>query len=642
LNGIKAALRLSGFIRSAALIILKASMVKYSCLSEILPVLLMLQVFFLPGAAGSDSGVDIGAASLRGPWLFFFAGMDSSRAFAAADTLPQCDTVALPHTFPRRDTTVPPPAGIGWYFKNIPVSPEMAGHDVFLEFDGVCLRAEIFVEGRTAGKSLFPYVPFRVDLTPFVNNKGRIRVAIRIDNRLSEREFPDIKANGWWQYGGLVRDVRLTVLQRKRIDRADIRTVHLMSDTFDLQVHLIPASIRWDSVVIAVSPDQNASPVRLGSMTGTKAALRCDALQPWTPDTPRLYDISLTPWFNGRPGDTMRLRRGFCQMVAQGPRLLLNGKPVYLRGMSRHDIGTDAHPLLDRTQRLRDLLELKTCGVNFLRIAHFPQARDIYELCDSLGMLVMDEIPVWKSDPKFLGSPEGRKYGAAYVRALIEAHGNHTSIVLWSLGNQFASYKDQVARYVAVTARQAKTADPSRMVTYCSYYYQWDKGFPYVDVISINEYFGWELASLPMLSMVLDKLHQEWPDKPFIISEFGPQAAYGLRNPQPQLAGIFRSVLSKDLSEDHQALYLKSHIDTIWSRRSFVNGMVVWAYADYCSQLNKARTSGMPVGLNACGIVTEDRKKKLGYEAVRERYTVLRQQWAKESGTGETGRATSQ
>jgi hypothetical protein len=161
-------------------------------------------------------------------------------------------------------------------------------------------------------------------------------------------------------------------------------------------------------------------------------------------------------------------------------------------------------------------------------------------------------------------------------------------------------------------------------------------------VISINEYFGWELASLPMLSMVLDKLHQEWPDKPFIISEFGPQAAYGLRNPQPQLAGIFRSVLSKDLSEDHQALYLKSHIDTIWSRRSFVNGMVVWAYADYCSQLNKARTSGMPVGLNACGIATEDRKKKLGYEAVRERYTVLRQQWAKESGTGETGRATSQ
>jgi beta-galactosidase len=187
-----------------------------------------------------------------------------------------------------------------------------------------------------------------------------------------------------------------------------------------------------------------------------------------------------------------------------------------------------------------------------------------------------------------------------------------------------------VAEYVDSVARETRRADPSRLVTYCSYYYLWDKGFPHVDVISINEYFGWELGSLPVLSKMLDNIHRDWPHKPLIVSELGAQAHYGMHNPQPQLAGIVRSVLSKDLSEEHQALYLQSHMDTIWNRRAFINGMVVWGYADYRSGLNKARTSDMPPGLNACGIVTEDRKSKLSYEAVKERFGIFRSRSAVE------------
>jgi beta-glucuronidase len=168
-----------------------------------------------------------------------------------------------------------------------------------------------------------------------------------------------------------------------------------------------------------------------------------------------------------------------------------------------------------------------------------------------------------------------------------------------------------------------RSADPSRLVTYCSYHYLWDRGFPYVDVISINEYFGWELASLPLLAGMLDKVHRAWPEKPVIVSEVGAQAGFGIHNFEPQLAGILTSMLSKDLSEEHQALYIGSHLDTIWAKRSYVNGVVVWAYADYFCRMNKARTTTMPAGINACGIVTTDRKRKQSYTTVKERFGMI-------------------
>jgi hypothetical protein len=112
-----------------------------------------------------------------------------------------------------------------------------------------------------------------------------------------------------------------------------------------------------------------------------------------------------------------------------------------------------------------------------------------------------------------------------------------------------------------------------------------------------------------------------------LVSEFGVQSKIGLKNPAAHLAGVVKSMVTKDLSEDHHQLFLRSHMDTIWTRRAFVGGMVVWSYNDYMSYLNKARTADMPVGLNACGMVTRDREKKLSWEIMRQRYDFFRAQF---------------
>ena len=187
-----------GFFKNAAFIIIKTLTVRSKCFNIFLFSYLVLVFLLIPDAvSGVGSGAESRVGHLKSTWQFYFAGTDSSRAFAHSDTLPEFDTVTLPHTFPRQDSAGPPPAGIGWYLTDIPISPTFSGKDLFIEFGGVCLRADVFADGRIAGESPFPYMPFRIDLTPFIQGQRKIRLAVRVDNRLRDRELPDKKANGF-------------------------------------------------------------------------------------------------------------------------------------------------------------------------------------------------------------------------------------------------------------------------------------------------------------------------------------------------------------------------------------------------------------------------------------------------------------
>ena len=560
-------------------------------------------------------------------WKFYFAGRDSSSSYSHFDSTRRYKDVTIPHTFPASRKNNVPRQGFGWYFRDVEVPELSSDKEIFLSSEGVSLLAKVFINGTYAGASSYPYLPFSINLTPFLKGQTKLHVAVMVDNRLIAGRLPDTRARGWWVYGGLIREIGLRVVPVPRIDDVRVFTIHRADDTFDLLLRFPRQDTAWDSVSLSFSAPDGPPHVFRATVRSPDTVLRFGGIRPWTPESPLCYRFAFVPYFADRPGDTLRLWRGFCQLAARESQLFLNGNPYYLRGMARHDVLDSSGPLLSREERRADLCDMKSMGVNFLRIAHFPQHRDIYELCDSLGILVMDEIPAWKSDPLFLGSARVGAYGAGYARAMAEAHANYTCVCLWSLGNQLASYKTAIADYVSAASAEVKKCDPSRPVTYCSYYYQWDKAFSHVDVISVNEYFGWELASLGMLGPMLDKIKKEWPGRPVLVSEFGAQSKPGLRNPSARLAGVVKSMVSKDLSEDHHTLFLRSHMDTIWTRRDFVAGMVVWSYNDYMSYLNKARTPDMPFGLNACGMVTVSREKKKSWNVVQQRFNLFRDEY---------------
>lgn len=560
---------------------------------------------------------------LAGGWQFCFTDNDSVPGILQHKEKYHFQNVAIPHVFPLQNKTIVPAIGFGWYACDMDIPAAYHGKDVFLDFEGVCLRCDVFVNGIRAGGSSYAYLPFRIYLTPFCAGKTHLSIMVRVDNRLLPNQIPDVKARGWWLYGGIIRNVHLVVQPKQKIDNAELRTFYRGRDTFDLHVKLIPGQTVWDSVELSVLSTGKRRHENSCTIHRCDTTIRFSGITPWTPENPYRYTFIFVPFFKGKAGDTLVCCRGFCQLTAQDDKLYLNGKPYRLRGISRHDVWADKGPLLTRGDRLKDFADIKSLGVNCIRIAHFPQDRDVYEICDSIGLLVMDEIPAWKTDAGFLGSAQGTAFACGYMKQLISAHGNYSCIALWSIGNQINSFQKSVAGYVEQVCKCVKENDASRLVTFCSYCYMWDKAFSSVDVISINEYFGWELASVSMLAPMLRQIHKDWPHKPVLVSEIGAQSCLGLREANPSLAGVLKSMLTKDLSEDHQALYIQSHLDTIEHCNSFVCGTFIWTYADYKSYLNKAKTASMPFGINACGIVSEDRKPKMSYYILKNYYNKI-------------------
>lgn len=549
-------------------------------------------------------------------WVFVFSEDDAARPNESDSLLSLGKPVELPHQFPHSDRGEPS-TGIGWYHTKIPVKKDWRFGDIQLYCPGAALWASVYINRKPVFESEHAYLPFRVTIPSKALERDSIELHIRVDSRLPENNIPDENCKGWWIYGGLIRGLYLCPVPKNRIDSWNIFTKWVREDSFQVELSLQTAGVAPDSVSVRVTEIATDSTFRTSFSNGNSISLSLKGFDSWSPENPVLHLFSVQTYRDGKKLDSVSFRRGLCQLTVDNGKVRLNGENVFIRGVGRHDVAGDSGPMITRERRIKDLVDIKGLGANLLRIAHFPQHPDIYHLCDSLGLLIMDEIPAWKTEPRFLCTPEGKKTGCEYMAAIIQEHGRYTSPQIWSIGNEFDGYRNCVAEYATEVTACIKALNPEYLVTYCSYFYMFDKAFAPLDIISINEYFGWHLASLGLLAKMLDKIHSDWPDKPVLISEFGAQSALNLRNRKAELAGPISSMLTKDLSEDHQSLFLTAHLDTIFARREFITGATVWAYNDFMAYSVKPRTRDMPYGLNSCGLVTRDRQPKLSHSAIR-------------------------
>lgn len=561
-------------------------------------------------------------------WRFRFTARDSSFSYAQ-DSVKNAWwlNVTIPHSYNNGQDIAKHTKGFGWYITEITIKRK-AGEELFLEFGGVALRCKVFINGELAGKNRLAYLPFRVPVKAV--DQQTIQIAVQVDNRLLKRDIPDVSCNGWWIYGGLVREVALVRLPVKRVENCQIRTVYAGPDSFHVFFSCDTVQCKPDSIAICISGDGE---IQHGFRVAADDTFFIGGINAWSPENPVLYNFTITPFWNGEEGRTVTIKRGFCQLSVKNAKLLLNGKPIFIRGVGRHDVGKHAigHGLT-REERREDLLAIKSLGANMLRIAHFPQHHDIYEICDSIGLIVMDEMPAWKSPPGLLGDSFRRRKLFAYMDALIDAHGNHTCLGIWCVGNEINGMNYSVKEYVKAMADFMKQKDHSRIFTYTSFFYQFDKAFEYADIIAINEYFGWYLGSVDMLNSLFTSIHKNFPDKPIVVTEFGAAAAFGIRNKEATLAGPIKSVFTKDFSEDYQALLIKEQIKTIWRNRKICNGAVVWCYNDFMENRKMPNPKILESGITGLGIVTEERKKKLVFNTVKREFKAIRMEMIKNNG----------
>ena len=502
------------------------------------------------------------------------------------------------------------------------------GERALLRFAAVAIRSKVWVNGKLAGEHLFPYTGFTLDVTELVK-PGRNVLAVMADNQLLKDAIPDLACTGWWNYGGINRGVWLDIVPA--VYARDLTVTTKMAPggwTIAMTAELVNRGAESNVTLQAELEDvagrllwKHTESRRLAAGEARVAPPVSGALPayPWSPEHPALYRLRIAVTANGDTYER-KVAVGFRQIEVKGTQILLNGRPVFFKGVNYHEMYPGAGMTLSREQVRRDLTDMKAMGCNFVRLAHYPHDEQVYELADEMGLMLWSEIPAWQTRAETLGS-DGvwTTYGAPQLREMIAQRRTHPSVVVWSVGNEFPSDREPVAQYVARSTALVREIDPTRLVTFASDRRERDIAFDSADFIAINEYFGWYYGAIPDLAPNLDRIHEKWPGKPIVVSEFGAEGILGWKNPAPPDTGM-------DYSEDHQVKLVGSHLGYILdpSRRGYMAGALLWVYADFPNPSAFQRSAAHPpiaAYMNCKGLVTDDRRHKRVWETVREAFT---------------------
>ena len=356
------------------------------------------------------------------------------------------------------------PGGIGWYRKNLNISQRQLapGESLWLHFEGVYERCQIYVNGRQVATHAYGYTPFRVDITPYITANGQNVIAVRVDNS----HQPNCR---WYSGSGIYRHVWLETYDARQMDdpqKLFVRTEHVYGLSAD--------GTRADSASVRISYEGRPDELRM---------LR--QVELWSPQHPKLYDLQV-----GR----LTVRHGVRTFSYDAQRgFLLNGQPLLLNGACmHHDNGVLGAMAFDAAE-VRKVRLMKQAGFNLIRTSHNPQTRALLDACDSLGMLVVDEaFDGWYSEK----TPHDYHLviDSCYredLQAMVLRDRNHPSIICWSIGNEVIERKDLRVVHTAKKFKKVITdLDSTRPVTeaLCAWDSDWEIYDPHADVLDIVGY----------------------------------------------------------------------------------------------------------------------------------------------------------
>ena len=468
------------------------------------------------------------------------------------------------------------------------------GERTFLRIGAANYLCRVFLNGQFVGSHEGGSTPMFFDLTDYLREDNRILLCVDATRRA--HQVPTENTD-WFNYGGVYRSIDLV-----RVPETAIR---------DFRVSLVPdGTFRHAEVRISLTrpADGQASfripelgveaeiPVRRG--VGRKTLTIRPEL--WSPKHPKLYAVEAS-FGEDRVSD----ETGFREIRTEGCRILLNGKELYLKGVSCHEDSVPSGKAVTEAECEKALRDAKKLGCNFMRLAHYPHTETMSRLADRLGVLLWEEIPVYWAI-RFSNAATLRN-ASNQLRELIRRDFNRPSVIVWSVGNENAD-SDERLRFMRRLAGIAHREDRTRLVSAACLVNAVtntidDRLAAYLDVIGINEYYGWyspDFARLPQL------FENSRPEKPVIITEFGADAMYGEHGPADQKG-----------TEEYQAEVYRRQLDTL-RQIPYVRGMTPWLLYDFrCPR----RTSCRQLYYNRKGLISQDRRHpKLAWRVLRDFY----------------------
>lgn len=472
---------------------------------------------------------------------------ETLRSDDRALNLPVWSAVELPHCVNARDSVdpdVPYYQGPMWYRTELEINNPHPGGRTLVHFEGAGQKTQVWIGDQRVANHVGGYAEFVVDITDAVAayrasalsrlpaeeyrvTPGSVPLAVRCDNSRDLESIPSALSD-FSIYGGLYRPVHLVYLPEGGITRVRVTPVWATDGrwTIDVSARFAVATKAAGEQQLALrvlAPD-GSEVARAGrrvmpASTGQHlVTLMLDSPQLWSPRSPALYTLEVSSTGPGGPS-AVRERFGlrWFEFVEKGP-FKLNGERLLLRGTHRHEDHAGTAAAMTPEFQEAEMRLMKEMGVNFIRLGHYQQSRRILELCDELGILVWEEIPWCRGG---LGGESYREQARAALRAMIDQHANHPSVILWGLGNEndwpgdhVEFDKQKIRAFMQELHELAHQLDPTRVTSirrcdFCK---------DIVDVYSPSIWAGWyrgrfteyKEVSLRAMQQVKHYLHVEW------------------------------------------------------------------------------------------------------------------------------------
>ncbi len=497
--------------------------------------------------------------------------------------------------------------GLVWFQKKFTPTRTTDGR-AFLEFGAVNYRAHVYLNGEEVGTHEGGFTPFVFEVTDLLR-EGENRLVVGVDSAHDDQTIPT-PITDWDNYGGITRPVHIVYTPRTFVDDATLRLTP--DGLLTGSVTLDGPEANGTGVHVAIEGLDAEADVTTGSDGQAMVSIPApDELQRWSPDAPKLYDVRFST-----VDDQLEDQIGFRNIEVSGSDILLNSKPIFLRGIALHEEEFGTNPARRITpQAARSLLgEVKNeLHGNYVRLSHYPHARVMTRMADELGLLVWSEIPVyWTADwdnPEVLEKAK-RMQSETYFRDR-----NRASVILWSIGNETPVSEDRTAFHTAL-AEHIKALDADRLVSAALLVEGDEKnGHPLIrindplvdelDVMAVNSYAGWYGSN------TLDELPSiEWDvpeDKPLLFSEFGAGALAGFHDPEGK----------QKWSEEFQAEFYRQTLSMI-EKIPNLRGMSPWILKDFRSPRREH-----PVfqnGWNRKGLMSETGVPKIAFGVLADYY----------------------
>lgn len=566
----------------------------------------------------ADSLVEVGARSkidLDGLWRFHNDPYDSHRRRAAYDPRYfELLSMAEDEALRRARTDFPMGA---WQTMNVPgcwneEHPELmhyegsalyvrefegppAGPLYFLHVGAANYECTLWLNGAFLGRHEGGFTPFCVDVTSHLEPRNVL--AMVVDNRRELHQVPGLWYD-WFNYGGIFRSIRLLEVPPSHIRWMFVRLLP-GTDFRRLRFDVETSAAEGEGLTLAVPALQVEERTTVDGRGEASLELTAEP-RLWSPEDPYLYEVEVAL----ESGDRLEDSVGFREVRVEDDRLLLNGQPIFLRGISAHE-EFPGRGRAGREEDTRRMLEAaRELGCNFVRLAHYPHHENAARLADTMGLLLWEEVPIyWHID---FAAPAVLANARNQLRELILRDRNRASVILWAVANETPNTTERLAFLSDMTA-YARELDSSRLVSAALLPQPDDPLISRLDVVGVNEYFGWYYGQVEQVEGLLANLASS--GKPIIVSEFGADCAAGLHGAADEIR-----------TEEFQVDFYRRQFDSILRFPSII-GTSPWVLYDFRTPLRQNRYQR---GYNRKGLVRDDHTShKTAFGTVREVYQGL-------------------